>query len=63
MSLEKQNLIEESLGKVFNEDFFRETLPDAEFQKYMAAKQQLKFHKGETVFEDGDIPKGNGKAF
>lgn len=58
MSLEKQNLIEENLQKVFNEDFFREALSEVDFQKYISAKQQLKFHKGETIFEDGDTPKG-----
>ncbi len=58
MSLEKQNLIEENLQKVFNEDFFREALPELDFQKYLGAKQHLKFHKGETIFEDGDTPKG-----
>lgn len=58
MSLEKQNLIEESLQKVFNEDSFKLTLSAEDFQKYLAAKQILKFHKGDTIFEDGDTPKG-----
>lgn len=58
MSLEKQNLIEESLQKVFNEDSFRETLSSKDFEKYINSKQTLNFHKGETIFEDGDTPKG-----
>ena len=58
MSLEKQNLIEESLQKVFNEDSFRETLSPDDFEKYINSKQKLNFHKGETIFEDGDTPKG-----
>ena len=58
MSLEKQNLIEESLQKVFNEDSFRETLSSEDFEKYINSKQTLNFHKGETIFEDGDTPKG-----
>ncbi len=58
MSLEKQNLIEESLQKVFNEESFRETLSSEDFEQYLHSKQTLKFHKGETIFEDGDTPKG-----
>lgn len=58
MSLEKQNLIEENLQKVFDEESFQETLSAEDFQKYLAAKQILKFHKGETIFEDGDTPQG-----
>ncbi len=58
MSLEKQNLIEESLQKVFNEESFRETLSSEDFEQYLHLKQTLKFHKGETIFEDGDTPKG-----
>ena len=58
MSLEKQKLIEESLHKVFNEDSFREVLSPEDFNKYLAARQTLVFHKGEIIFEDGDTPKG-----
>ena len=58
MSLEKQNLIEENLQKVFNEDSFKEMLSTEDFESYLATKQVLKFHKGETIFEDGDTSKG-----
>ena len=58
MSLEKQNLIEESLQKVFNEDSFREVLSPEDFDKYLMTRQTLIFHKGETIFEDGDTAKG-----
>lgn len=58
MSLEKQNLIEESLQKVFNEESFKQTLSADDFQKYLSGKEILKFHKGETIFEDGDSAKG-----
>lgn len=58
MSLEKQNLIEENLQKVFSEDSFQEMLSEEDFQKYLSAKQVLKFHKGDTIFEDGDSSKG-----
>lgn len=58
MSLEKQNAIEENLQKVFNEVSFKQTLSATDFQQYLATKQSLNFHKGETIFEDGDTPKG-----
>ena len=58
MSLEKQTLIEENLQKTFNEESFRETLSPKDFEKYVSAKQTLKFHKGETIFEDGENAKG-----
>lgn len=58
MSLEKQNLIEENLQKVFNEDSFREMLSAEDFQKYLAAKKIFNYHKGDTIFEDGDSAKG-----
>ena len=58
MSLEKQMSIEENLRKVFDEDSFKQTLSAEDFQKYLAAKKVLSFHKGETIFEDGDSAKG-----
>ena len=58
MSLEKQTAIEENLQKTFNEDSFRESLSAADFEKYLASRQMLRFHKGETIFEDGEISKG-----
>lgn len=58
MSLEKQTAIEENLQKTFNEESFRESLSAADFEKYLAARQTLRFHKGETIFEDGEISKG-----
>lgn len=58
MSLEKQTLIEEKLQKAFNENSFQEMLSKEDFEQYLAAKQVLKFHKGETIFEDGENSKG-----
>lgn len=58
MSLEKQILIEENLQKAFSEESFKVTLSADDFEKYLKAKQILKFHKGETIFEDGETPKG-----
>lgn len=58
MSVEKQNLIEENLKQIFNEDFLMEMLSAEDFQNYNSVKQILKFHKGDTIFEDGDNSKG-----
>ncbi|QNS41044.1 Crp/Fnr family transcriptional regulator [Chryseobacterium manosquense] len=58
MSLEKQTLIEENLQKVFSDESFKEMLSLEDFNAYLSAKQTLKFHKGETIFEDGGTPNG-----
>ena len=58
MSLEKQKLIEENLKKVFNDESFKEMLSEKDFAHYISVKQQLKFRKGETIFEDGGTPNG-----
>ena len=58
MSLEKQTLIEENLQKVFSDQSFKEMLSLEDFAAYLSAKQTLKFHKGETIFEDGGTPNG-----
>ena len=58
MSLEKQTLIEENLQKVFSDESFKEMLSLEDFAAYLSAKQTLKFHKGETIFEDGGTPNG-----
>ena len=58
MSLEKQTLIEENLLKVFSDESFQEMLSPEDYKNYLSAKQILKFHKGETIFEDGGTPNG-----
>ena len=58
MSLEKQTLIEENLQKVFSDESFKEMLSLEDFAAYLSAKQNLKFHKGEAIFEDGGTPNG-----
>ncbi|MCQ4035654.1 Crp/Fnr family transcriptional regulator [Kaistella montana] len=58
MSLRKQTLIEESLREIFSEDSFKEMLSPEDYATYLSAKQVLKFHKGETIFEDGGTPSG-----
>ncbi|MGA9211931.1 Crp/Fnr family transcriptional regulator [Kaistella sp.] len=58
MSLEKQTLIEENLQKVFNDESFKEMLSAEDYEKYISAKQILKFNKGGIIFEDGEVPNG-----
>lgn len=58
MSLEKQALIEENLQKLFNDASFKEMLSTADFERYISAKQILKFNKGGIIFEDGEVPNG-----
>lgn len=58
MSLAKQTQIEENLQKLFNDESFKEMLPAEDYEKYISAKQILKFNKGGIIFEDGEIPNG-----
>lgn len=58
MSLEKQTLIEENLQKLFNDESFKEMLSAEDYEKYISAKQILKFNKGGIIFEDGEVPNG-----
>lgn len=58
MSLEKQRLIEENLQKLFNDESFKEMLSPEDYEKYISAKQILKFNKGGIIFEDGEVPNG-----
>lgn len=58
MSLEKQTLIEENLQKLFNDESFKEMLSSEDYDKYISAKQILKFNKGGIIFEDGEVPNG-----
>lgn len=58
MSLEKHTMIEERLQQVFNDQTFERALSAEDFAKYSAGKEQLKFHKGAILFEDGETPNG-----
>ncbi len=58
MSLEKHTMIEERLQQVFNDQTFERALTAEDFAKYSAGKEQLKFHKGAILFEDGETPNG-----
>lgn len=58
MSLEKQMLIEENLKQVFNDESFKEMLSEKDFTHYKSVKRDLKFRKGDTIFDDGETPNG-----
>lgn len=58
MSLEKQIAIEENFTKIFNDKSFKDRLSTEDYAKYTDAKKRLTFHKHDTVFEDGETPKG-----
>lgn len=58
MSQEQQIAIEERFARVFNDKSFKERLSSADFEKYINAKKKLSFQKHETIFEDGETPKG-----
>ena len=58
MSLEKQEQIEEQLARLFNEKFYSETLPKADYEEYMNSRTKLNFKKGDLIFDDGAESKG-----
>jgi len=58
MSLQNHALIEERLHQVFNDEYFKEKLSPEDYERYIARKQSLKFHKGGIIFEDGETPNG-----
>lgn len=58
MSLEKQEQIESQLARLFNEKFYSETLPKADYEAYKNAREKLTFKKGDSIFEDGSESKG-----
>ena len=58
MSLEKQEQIEEQLARLFNEKFYSETFPKADYEEYMNSRKKLNFKKGDLIFEDGAESKG-----
>ena len=58
MSLEKQIVIEEALINAFDEEELRSRISEIDFANYYAAKEEVCFQKGDTIFEDGEFPKG-----
>jgi signal-transduction protein with cAMP-binding, CBS, and nucleotidyltransferase domain len=58
MPQEQQIAIEERFARVFNDKSFKERLSSADFEKYINGKKRLSFQKHDTIFEDGETPKG-----
>lgn len=58
MGVTKFQEIEDAFLRTFNEDSFKDHLPEETFSKYLEGKQQLEFQKGEIIFEEGEYPKG-----
>ncbi|MDO5614649.1 MAG: Crp/Fnr family transcriptional regulator [Cruoricaptor ignavus] len=58
MSIEKQELIEKNLLNVFNESSFKESLSPQDYEKYIQAKRQVFFRKGEHIFDENENANG-----
>ena len=58
MSQEQQIAIEDRFARVFNDKSFRERISSTDFERYINDKKKLSFQKHETIFEDGEDPKG-----
>lgn len=58
MSLEKHIAIEKNLNAAFDLEELKKRLQKKDYEKLMETKQKLTFQKGETIFEDGEFPKG-----
>lgn len=58
MSLEQQLVIEENFSTTFSKESLRSRLSPEDFEIYENALQFLEFSKGDTIFEDGEFPKG-----
>lgn len=58
MSLEKQIAIEEALINAFDEEELKSRISEVDFADYYASKEEQYFQKGDTIFEDGEFPKG-----
>lgn len=58
MSLEKQIAIEKNLNEAFDIEELKKRLQKEDYDKLTATRKNLTFQKGETIFEDGEFPKG-----
>jgi len=59
--------IENDFLKIFNDVYFQDNLSKRDFDRYMKGKEIMSLKKGDTIFEQGDFPKGvyfinNGKV-
>ena len=58
MSQERQIIIEENFMNVFNESKLQEKLSKDDFEKFLSLKETVYFHKGETLFDENENPRG-----
>lgn len=58
MSVEKQELIEKNLLSVFNENYFKKSLSDDDFKKYLDSKKHVSIQKGELLFDEHEDAQG-----
>ncbi|WP_407498316.1 Crp/Fnr family transcriptional regulator [Elizabethkingia anophelis] len=50
--------IETAFLKTFNEKSFKENLSKEDFERYLKGKEVLSLKKGDTIFDEGDVPQG-----
>lgn len=58
MPLEKQELIEKNIRDAFDLEGLKKRIPKEDYEKLLTCKKLLSFRKGETIFDDQEIPKG-----
>ena len=58
MSIEKQLLIEKKLKEAFDIKGLDKRLSAESYSQINESREDLKFHKGDVIFEDGEFPKG-----
>lgn len=58
MSLEKQMAIEKTFQEAFDQNLLQERLSPDMYRQYSQSCKIMSYQKGETIFEDGEFPKG-----
>lgn len=58
MPLEQQQVIEQNFINAFNKESFKKSLSPEDYEKLISEFKELEFSKGDTVFEDGELPQG-----
>lgn len=58
MSVEKQELIEKNLSRVFNENYFKANLSTEDFEKYQSVKKDVSIQKGDYLFDEHETAQG-----
>lgn len=57
MSQEKQVILEDSIRKIFSKEDLKQRLSSEDYERYQSAVENVKFHKGEILFDEQDLPK------